>query len=300
VTVVEQAIADDHPSPRSSKLSEPPQFRPSTISEPTAPRPASTSTPRSQVLSSPPTAPPPRTPSPSTKGDTVATLLETWGDKVPIGVKPAPPAPRGSATPNESLRGLSSSSAPCSANKRALPGMVKPPTQPATALEPGSVPYAPSKHVGRRSTSPAPRPTAMEMAWALNLVNTPSSSPDDMPASAVAGTVADTSVSISRQLPRRSSYSPVASTLPAVAEVDTPPPSLSRTQGGIIAAQSNTSDVASRELPGAKALAKPITFRGCIPFSPASATKAEIALYGDLIGRAHRQTPTEARCPWHA
>ena len=267
MTVVEQAIADDHPSPRSSKLSEPPQFRPSTISEPTAPRPASTSTPRSHVLSPPPTAPPPRTPSPSAKGDTVATLLETWGDKVPIGVKPAPPTPRGSATPNESLRGLSTSSAPYSANKRALPGMVAPPTQSATPLEPGSVPYASSKHVGRRSPSPAPRPTAMEMARALNLVDTPSSSPDDTPASTAAGN-ADTSVSISRQLPRRFSYSPVAATLPAVAEVDTPPPSLSRTQGGIIAAQSNTSDVASREPPGAKALAEPITFRGCIPFSP--------------------------------
>jgi len=105
----------------------------------------------------------------------------------------------------------------------------------------------------------------MEMAQALNLVDASPSLSDETPAPGVAGGAADAPASTGRQpSKRRSSYSPVATALPTVAEVDTPPPSLSRTQGGIIAAKSNVSAKVSQDLP--KAASEPITFRGCSLF----------------------------------
>ena len=270
MTVVAQVTDDDCPRP--SKLSEPPQFRPKAISDSEALLPARVSNPRSQILSQPPTAPPPRSPSTIPGGDTVAILSEMWGDKAPIGVKQASSTSRGHLAPNESFESQANSSSPFSTNKRALPGMVKPTVPPATSLEPGSAPARSLKPAGRRSPSPVSRPTAMEMAQALNLIDASPSPSDD----AIARAAASAPVSISPSLPRRkSSYSTIATTLPAVAEVDTPPPSLSRTQGGIIAAQSNSSSEVSRGRPNTAIPVEPITFRGCFPIYPLRARPTE-------------------------
>ncbi|KAF8322294.1 hypothetical protein DL93DRAFT_2205857 [Clavulina sp. PMI_390] len=270
----EDADADENPVPplSSSKLSEPPKFNTTLKGDTTSTTPtvasraatltssASPAPTRSQVLSPPPTAPPLRESSPVTstaRGESVSKLMDTWGSRAPIGVKT--PTPGSKPTPGgETVPSRSGTSSPYAATRRALPGMAKTPepTTPSSASSPRSVeppkPLTPTSvsspmRQSQQPLQPPARPSAMDMAQALNLVDAPASSPatSSLAAPAPAAVVPESSSPTLNRTPsrRRSSFSPAANALPSVAEVDTPPPSLTREVGRTLAASSNAQAV---------------------------------------------------------
>lgn len=181
------------------------------------------------MLSSPPKAPPLRQPSAvsSVKGESITKLMDTWGSQAPIGVRQASSTYRSSSVTEVPSK---STPSPFASNRHALPGLTKPPEAAPTSAKP----------VGR-SPSPASRPTAMDLAQALNLVDPPA------PGSATPLanqslveplnqiTTSTDAATVLHQTPSRRRLSG-APTLAAVVEVDTPPTSLTRAVGQSIAA----------------------------------------------------------------